>query len=136
MEELMDGLAQASFAVAAVLTRTAAEYDLSLTQLRVLAILRNHEPTMAELADYLGLERSSVSGLIDRAAKRGLIEKRTHERDGRSVTLRLTDQARELAPELTSSIQRDLEPLASRLTAAEKRRLAELLGKLVATRGR
>ena len=63
----MDGLVQVSFTVIALLSRVAAEHDLSLTQLRVLAILRDREPTMAELATHLGLERSSVSGLIDRA---------------------------------------------------------------------
>ncbi|MGP0022346.1 MAG: MarR family winged helix-turn-helix transcriptional regulator, partial [Streptosporangiaceae bacterium] len=71
--EMMDSLVRASFTVIALLSRVAAEHDLSLTQLRVLAILRDREPTMAELATYLGLERSSVSGLIDRAVRRGLV---------------------------------------------------------------
>ncbi len=61
-----------SFAVIAMLTQVAAAHDLSLTQLRVLAILRDREPKMTELADYLGLDRSSVSGLIDRAEAGGL----------------------------------------------------------------
>ena len=65
-DELMDGLVQVSFAVVATLTQLGAAYDLSLTQLRVLAILRDREPRMAELADHLGLDRSTVSGLIDR----------------------------------------------------------------------
>ena len=71
--ELMDSLVQVSFTIMALLSRAAAEHDLSLTQLRVLAILRDREPTMARLAAYLGLERSSVSGLIDRAVRRGLV---------------------------------------------------------------
>ena len=37
---VLDNLVQVSFAVIAVVSRTAAEHDLSLTQLRVLAILR------------------------------------------------------------------------------------------------
>src|ERR1700683_1415341 len=73
--DVVDSLVLASFTVIALLSRVAAEHDLSLTQLRVLAILRDREPTMAELADYLGLERSSVSGLIDRAVKRRLVRR-------------------------------------------------------------
>ena len=65
-EELRDALAQISFALMAVLTEVAAEYDLSLTQLRVLGILRDREPTMADLATFTGLERSTVSGLVER----------------------------------------------------------------------
>src|ERR1700751_1075505 len=85
VDELRDGLVQVSFAVTAVLSRVAAEQDLSLTQLRVLGILRDREPTMAELATYLGLERSTVSGLIDRAVQRGLVQKTADSADGRSV---------------------------------------------------
>jgi hypothetical protein len=60
--ELRDALAQMSFTLMAVLTEVAAEHDLSLTQLRVLGILRDREPTMADLATFTGLERSTVSG--------------------------------------------------------------------------
>ena len=73
VDELRDALVQISFALMAVLTEVAAEHDLSLTQLRVLGILRDRAPTMAELSTFLGLERSTVSGLIDRAAQRGLV---------------------------------------------------------------
>ena len=73
LEELRDALAQMSFTLMAVLTEVAAEHDLSLTQLRVLGILRDREPTMADLATFTGLERSTISGLIDRATQRGLV---------------------------------------------------------------
>src|SRR5579875_2939777 len=69
--DLLDNLVLTSFTVIALLSRTAAEHDMSLTQLRMLAILRDRTPAMADLAGFLGLERSSVSGLIDRAARPG-----------------------------------------------------------------
>ena len=62
-----------SFAVQNVLGRVAAAHDLSITQLRMLAILRDREPGMLELARQLELSKSSASGLIDRAQKRGLV---------------------------------------------------------------
>lgn len=40
----------------AVLTKVAADNELSLTQLRVLAILRDRRLRMTALAGYLGLE--------------------------------------------------------------------------------
>ena len=95
-DELRDNLVQVAFGVIAVLNRVAAEHDLSLTQLRVLGILRDREPAMAELATYLGLERSTVSGLVDRAVQRGLVRKTTDAADGRSVRVSLTAQARRL----------------------------------------
>jgi DNA-binding MarR family transcriptional regulator len=131
-DDLMDNLVQVSFAVTAVLSRVAAEQDLSLTQLRVLAILRDRKPTMAELADYLGLERSTVSGLIDRAVQRGLVAKNTDPADGRSVRVRLTAQARRLENGIVAEIGELILPLTGRLNAAEQKRLTDLLAKVLA----
>jgi DNA-binding MarR family transcriptional regulator len=125
--ELIDRLAQTSFTVIALLTRTAAENDLSLTQLRALAILRDREPTMAQLADYLGLERSSVSGLMDRAVRRGLAQRTTSREDGRSVHVSLTAAGHRLGAELADKVAGLLAPMTTRLSAAEQKRLAVLL---------
>jgi DNA-binding MarR family transcriptional regulator len=56
----------------AVLSSVAADNDLSPAQLRVLAILRDRRVRISALAAYLGLDRSTISGLVERA-KRGLL---------------------------------------------------------------
>ncbi len=127
VDELRDSLVQVSFAVIAALSRVAAEHDLSLTQLRVLGILRDREPTMAELATYLGLERSTVSGLIDRAVQRDLVRKATDAADGRSVRVSLTAAARRLEKVVTAEIGALMVPLTDRLSGGERKRLTELL---------
>jgi DNA-binding MarR family transcriptional regulator len=129
LDELRDALAQMSFTLMAVLTEVAAEHDLSLTQLRVLGILRDREPTMAELANFTGLERSTISGLIDRAAHRGLVAKTADPHDGRSVRVTLTDSARELVPQVNGAIGDRIEPLTRRLNTGEQKRLTALLAK-------
>jgi DNA-binding MarR family transcriptional regulator len=129
LDELRDALAQMSFTLMAVLTEVAAEHDLSLTQLRVLGILRDREPTMAELANFTGLERSTISGLIDRAAHRGLVARTADPHDGRSVRVTLTDSARELVPQVTGAIGDRIEPLTRRLNTGEQKRLTALLAK-------
>ncbi len=130
-DEVMDGLVQVSFTVIALLTRAAAEHDLSLTQLRVLAILRDREPTMAALATHLGLERSSVSGLVDRAVGRGLLRRDASDEDGRAVRISLTEDGRALAGVLTERIGHLVGPLTRTLAAAERRRLGTLLTKML-----
>ena len=129
--ELMDRLVQASFMVIALLSRAAAEHDLSLTQLRVLAILRDHEPAMAELAAHLGLERSSVSGLIDRAVRRGLVRRDASTEDGRAVRVSLTPDGQHLASLLTEEIGSLITPMTRRLSPADQKRLSILLGKML-----
>src|ERR1700739_1103107 len=115
LDDLRDALVQVSFTLMAALTEVAAEYDLSLTQLRVLGILRDREPTMADLATFTGLERSTVSGLIDRATQRGLVVKTADPVDGRSVRVSLTEQARNLVPEVTAAIGDRMKPCVGQL---------------------
>ena len=127
IDDLRDALVQISFVLMATLTEVAAEHDLSLTQLRMLGMLRDREPTMADLATFTGLERSTISGLIDRAAQRGLVVRTADPHDGRSVRVSLTKQARGLVPEVTAAIADRIKPLTGHLSAAEQKRLTALL---------
>jgi DNA-binding MarR family transcriptional regulator len=129
--ELLDNLVLTSFTVIALLSRTATEHDMSLTQLRMLAILRDRTPAMADLADFLGLERSSVSGLIDRAARRGLVQRVASRDDGRSVRVSLTEDGHRLAAQVTGEVAGLVSPLTSALSPAEQNRLTLLLGKML-----
>jgi DNA-binding MarR family transcriptional regulator len=126
-QELIDALVRTSFATMAVLTRIAAEHDLSLTQLRVLAILRDRRVTMGELTSYLGLDKSTVSGLVDRAEKKGLLQRAPNPRDGRGVDVFLTPGGTRLAGRGEAEIARALAPMTGALTRAQARRLAVLL---------
>jgi len=96
-DDELDARVQQAFDVMGVLSKVAASHDLSLTQLRTLAILRTHSPRMSELADYLGLDRSTVSGLVDRAVARGLVRRTVDDADRRSSRLELTAAGRDLA---------------------------------------
>jgi DNA-binding MarR family transcriptional regulator len=129
--DVMDSLVQASFTVIALLSQAAAAHDLSLTQLRVLAILRDRNPKMAELAAHLGLDRSSVSGLIDRAVRRGLVRRETSSDDGRAVRVSLGPGGQRLASLLTEEIGGLIAPMTSNLSPADQNRLSVLLNRLL-----
>src|SRR5580658_2258388 len=86
----VDGLAQLSFVIMGALERRAAEHDLSLAATRLLGVLRDREPTMNELARLLQLDKSSVTGLVDRAERRGLVTRVPSPTDRRSALVRLT----------------------------------------------
>ena len=130
-ELLVDALAQSAFVVMGVLTRVAAEYDVSLTQLRVFGILRDRRPRMAELADYLGLEKSTMSGLIGRAEERGLLERHKNAEDARATEVAMTDRGRALAESAQADVLRALAPLTGRISAHQGRQLARLLERMV-----
>jgi DNA-binding MarR family transcriptional regulator len=130
-DDVLDGLVQTSFTVMALLSQVAAAHDMSLTQLRVLAILRDREPKLTELAAYLGLERSSVSGLVDRAVRRGLVSRVASADDGRAVRLSLTGEGHREAERGAAEIATLLAPMMGALTPAEQNRLGGLLQKLL-----
>jgi DNA-binding MarR family transcriptional regulator len=130
--DLMDGLVQTSFAVMAVLNRVGAQHDLSLTQVRLLGVLRDRQPKMAELAHFLGLDKSTVTGLVDRAEKRGLVDRRRAlPEDGRSIRVGLSEQGTRLALTVVDEVARQLTSLTSGLGAAERRRMGYLLQRVV-----
>jgi DNA-binding MarR family transcriptional regulator len=130
-QELVDAVVMTSFATMAVLTRIAAEHDLSLTQLRVLAILRDRRVKMSELTNFLGLDKSTVSGLVDRAEKRGLLRRAPNPHDGRGVDVFLAPSGMRLAERGVAQVAQSLSPMTSALTPAEGRRLATLLERML-----
>lgn len=115
----------------AVLNKIGAENELSLTQLRVLGILRDRRPRMAALADYLGLEKSTMTGLVDRAEKRGLLARAPSAEDGRAFEVFLTGEGVRLVERLHSQVLEALTPLTDRLDAPDQRRLQELLRRML-----
>ncbi|MDH6218587.1 MarR family winged helix-turn-helix transcriptional regulator [Streptomyces pseudovenezuelae] len=128
----VDALVQLSFLVQGVLTRVAAAHDLSLVQVRLLGILRDRRPGMLELARHLGLDKSSMTGLVTRAEKRGLVLRVPSPHDGRGVLVSLTPAGRELAEEGGAEIDRAIGELAQALTAGERAQLRALAAKLLA----
>ena len=77
------------------------------------------------------MERSSVSGLVDRAVQRGLVRRDTDPEDGRAVRASLTPQAQRLASLLTAEIGGLIAPLTDRLSPSEQKRLTVLLTKVL-----
>ena len=128
---LVDALVQASFVTMAVLSKVGAEHDLSLTQLRVLAILRDRRVRMTGLAAYIGLEKSTRTGLVDRAAKRGLLERGPNACDGRAVDVFLSPRGAALAERLYAQVGRSLSSLTSELSPAERRQVQTLLERML-----
>jgi DNA-binding MarR family transcriptional regulator len=87
-----------------------------------------------ELNDNVLLSQSSLSRLVERLEKRGLVERQPAPDDGRGVLVRLTDAGRELQKQIGREHVRDIVSLVSpALTAEEQRELLRLTDKLRAS---
>ena len=129
---LSDGLAQLSFAVQSAMGRVADLHDLSSVQMRLLGILRDREPAMLAVATVLNLDKSSVTGLVDRAERRGLVRRSTTPEDGRTVRVALTARGRQLAQKLTKQVDRELARLVEGLPETHRQTLLTIASQIVA----
>ncbi|HEY0871077.1 MAG TPA: MarR family transcriptional regulator [Acidothermaceae bacterium] len=127
----VDGLAQLSFLVQSTLDRRAAEHELSMIQTRLLGVLRDRTPTMNELAKLLDLDKSSVTGLVDRAERRGLVERTTSAADGRVVLVSLTRAGRSLVSAVAKRFEADVSALLKHLPVADRAALSGLITRVL-----
>ncbi|HVV31436.1 MAG TPA: MarR family transcriptional regulator [Mycobacteriales bacterium] len=132
-EELstVDGLAQLSFLIHGTLERRAAERELSIIQTRLLGVLRDRKPTMNELAKVLMLDKSSISGLVDRAERRDLVVRVPSDADRRAVLVALTDRGRALVSDVAARFGADVSSLLDRLPASDRATLSRLVSRLL-----
>jgi DNA-binding MarR family transcriptional regulator len=133
---LTDALVELSFLIQATLARLASEHELSLTQIRLLGILRDREPGIVELADVLNLDKSSVSGLVDRAQRRGLVERApAASSDGRAIRVVLTELGHRTARQFAQRVADELAELVKDLSPAQRRRFAAQAARVVTSSG-
>jgi DNA-binding MarR family transcriptional regulator len=129
----VDGLAQLSFTITGMLERRVAAHNLSLAATRLLGVLRDREPTMNELARLLDLDKSSATGLVDRAERRGLVARVPSPSDRRAVLVRLTDEGRILVSAAADLFAADVTAMLGQLPPRDRATLSRLVSRLLVT---
>jgi DNA-binding MarR family transcriptional regulator len=124
-------LVRSSFLVNAVYAESAREYGLTVQQGQLLCVLMAQPYGMGELGATLGLEKSSLTGLVDRAVRRGLVRREPDPDDRRAVQVVLTGEGRDLAEDFYAATCRRVDDLAAGLGGPDRDRLAALLGRVV-----
>ena len=127
-------LADLALLVQGVRERNARRHDLSPSLARLLSLLGGRAPTVNELATLLGLDKSSASGLIDRAQRRGLVRRVPSQLDRRSVRVRLTKQGSDLSEALSSSFAKGVADLLDPLPDEDRQTLSASLSAVLSAR--
>ncbi|MFI7140874.1 MarR family winged helix-turn-helix transcriptional regulator [Streptomyces massasporeus] len=125
-------LVRATFLADGVYAETGRAYGLTPQQGQLLCVLMPQPYGMSELGEILGLAKPSLTGLVDRTVRRGLVRREADPRDGRAVRVGLTDEGAALAGTFYAENCRRMEALPSGLSCAERDRLAALLSRVVA----
>jgi DNA-binding MarR family transcriptional regulator len=123
---LVDAMAQFAFLIHDDLADRATDYGMSMIQTRLLGVLRDRTPSMNELATLLDLDKSSITGLVDRAALRGLVERVPSTSDRRAAIVRLTKDGRSLVSKVAASFEKDVATILDSLSEVERDMLKTL----------
>jgi DNA-binding MarR family transcriptional regulator/GNAT superfamily N-acetyltransferase len=104
------------------------ESPFSLTQVRVLYELAHCETTTAtDLGKELGLDAGYLSRILRDFTKRGLIDKKPSESDGRQSLISLTEAGHQAFAPLNTRSHDDIGALLSPLSVGEQERVVEAM---------
>ena len=104
---------------------------VSMSQLHVLWLLQHHgEMPMSRLAVLLDVSVSNATGIIDRMAERGLVERVGVPDDRRVVLVRPTEAGRQVISETETSKRDRMRAVVGRLPASERPIVLEALRSL------
>jgi DNA-binding MarR family transcriptional regulator len=105
---------------------------ITLPQVWVLRYLTHQrECSMRELADFMKMGLSSVTGMVDRLVKQGLANRRRTEKDRRLVYVDITAKGRKILREILEQHRETTLNLFESLTAEERSTYLCILEKLV-----
>ncbi|MDF8265620.1 MarR family winged helix-turn-helix transcriptional regulator [Luteipulveratus flavus] len=124
-------LVRAAFLVDAVYAESAREHGLTQQQGQLLCVLMARPIGMRELGSMLRLAKSSLTGLVDRTERNGLIRREPDSKDQRAVRVSLTPRGRALVGPFYRDTCDRIERLTDTLDDAGRDALAALLGQVV-----
>ena len=106
--------------------------ELTSPQMSVMrVVVRQHGVSLKDLSREVSLAHSTVSGIVDRLEKRGMVERRPDPEDGRTSrifpTMIVADFVREQIPRLSRG---PLEDALERATKAERAAIGDALRRL------
>ncbi|HEX3907020.1 MAG TPA: MarR family transcriptional regulator [Mycobacteriales bacterium] len=128
-DELTDSVIGASRALVAIAVRSlAAGGDITLVQYRALVVLTYvGEQRIAELAEELAVNSSTVTRLTDRLARKGLVERFTSPDDRRATCVAITDAGRDVVAAVTARRRAEVSRILRKLPVADRRAVVESL---------
>ena len=131
--DVAGSLVQLTTLVQAIYARVAERHDLTPVQARLLSVLLDGPRGMAELAHCFGVEKAALTGLMDRAERRGLARRAPVPGDRRALQVTLTDAGHQAAAAFHAEIGAELSRLVSPLAAADREHFRAAMAEIIAS---
>jgi DNA-binding MarR family transcriptional regulator len=113
------------------LDRQLAPFDLTAQQAALLLRAARQETSPSQLKALLGTDTAGMTRLLDRLEAKGLLNRRRHPDDRRSIVIEPTDQARALIPRVAPIFRRVNGQLLAGLTEPEVTQLTTTLQRML-----
>ena len=118
-EPLVEAFWALSRRLRAMAQEALAEWDVTPSQARALAVLRRGGPQrLGELAEHLRIAPRSATEVVDALAERGLVERRPDPADRRATLVALTAHGEEVSAAIRAARKTGASSLFARLPAA------------------
>jgi DNA-binding MarR family transcriptional regulator len=131
-----DVLVQLSRLVQGAFARIADRHDLTPVQGKLLCVLAQGPRGMTELARCCGVEKAALTGLVDRAERRGLAERAPVPGDRRALRVTLTEAGRRSATAFHADVTAELNRLLSPLALNDRERFRTAMAEITQAAGR
>ncbi len=105
--------------------------EITLIQVQVLRALRDGPQTLGRLGQSIGLSPTSVTRVVDRLERRGLVSRRRESDDRRLVCLHLEPAGERLMGAIRIIRGSDIHLAVEAMTSQERRQLTASLRRLV-----
>jgi DNA-binding MarR family transcriptional regulator len=128
------GLIQLTTLVQAMYARVSERHNLTPVQARLLCVLLDGPRGMAELAHCFGVEKAALTGLMDRAERRGLARRSPVPGDRRALQVTLTEAGRDTAAAFHAEIGAELSRLIAPLAAQDREHFRATIAEITASR--
>lgn len=133
--DLATALVRLSHLVQHAFADASREQGLTPQQAQLLCLLVDAPVGMTELRRLLHLEKSSITGMVDRTERCGLVTRLPDPADRRAWRIALTDQGSRLASQAHSSVIARLDSFVRPILPDDKERVAALITAMLAESG-
>jgi len=132
-DQLSQDIARVTWGGARQLAAALAPFGLTLQQyFTLVAINRVGECTMGMLASQTHHSLGTMTGIVDRLVRQGLVARRSHATDRRVVLVQLTTDGMETLAHVEDMRQEQLDSALTKMGEPQARNLIRLLGQYIA----
>ncbi|HEX6469003.1 MAG TPA: MarR family transcriptional regulator [Streptosporangiaceae bacterium] len=126
------GLLQLTTLVQGIYARVSERHDLTPVQAKLLCVLLDGPRGMAELAQCFGVEKAALTGLMDRAERRGLARRSPVPGDRRALRVTLTDAGHRTAVAFHAEVNAELGRLVATLPPHDREQFSGTMAEIIA----